>query len=73
MLSDAVKQLIETRLSLVVERRGFFVFPSKKISLPRIVQGEGWILGDHQFITRPKALHFSVLIRLLLHESLNFG
>jgi hypothetical protein len=40
MLADALKSLIEIRLSLVVERRGFFVFPIKKISLLRIVQGE---------------------------------
>ena len=72
MLTDSVKELIEIRLSLIVERRGFFVFPRKKISLFRIVQGESWILGDHQFITGPKALRLSILIRLLLHESLNF-
>ncbi len=56
----------------MVERRGFFVFPSKKISLPGIVQGEGRIPGDHQFITRPEALLFPFLVCRRVHELVHF-
>ncbi len=56
----------------MVKRRGFFVFPSKKVSLGRIGQGEGWIIGDHQFIASPKALLFPLLVCRRVHEFLHF-